>query len=287
MKKIIIFFFIIILFSCDKKEDNVLQTNEYHDTMETFNSTDDNIMSLYGFLLNRYYYSSNESLGISYYFREQNIVERTIWAYETFRITGTYKIEHDHGVPFINFYWENSPEERFLLLGTEYFIALYSDNSEPEFFGYNNNRYVNGHRLLRSNSITQVASLTTSSTLIEEDIYYYGTPERLGTHINRVWAVNGGIGEKLFIELPSLSLPIIFISTGYVHFSRPYLYLYNSRPKKISINGVEFELEDTPNYQIIRGVSPWGIMEIEVLEIYPGTRYDHMCINSILVLSDM
>jgi hypothetical protein len=54
----------------------------------------------------------------------------------------------------------------------------------------------------------------------------------------------------------------------------------------------DVELRDTPNFQPISltyrhpegGWAEFSSREIiiEILEIFPGTRYNHMCINSIL-----
>ena len=139
-----------------------------------------------------------------------------------------------------------------------------------------------------------MVNITASSILREGNIIYAATPERLGIRINSVWAVEGGENEKLFITT-QVQTGHFYLSIGYVHFSRPYLYLENSRPKRIRVffldyptNYVDYELEDNPNYQTIdfpivlkQGINRQNIV-IEILEIYPGTRYNHTCVNSIL-----
>ena len=91
------------------------------------------------------------------------------------------------------------------------------------------------------------------------------------------------------------------LSIGYVHFTRPYLFQANSRPKRLRIlqghnhtQYFEVELEDTPHYQTINipTTEDWGWwvwdhgLVIEILEIRPGFRYNHMCINSIMWIID-
>ena len=211
--------------------------------------------------------------------------------------TGIYGIDHEHGVPFLNLRWEDGRSERYLMLIGEEFMLLYSDNTTPTMVL---NWLIRDHGMRTGPHITIMRSITATSFLSENNLNYEATPERLGVHINRVWAVDGGIGERLYITLPIQSGGSLFISSGYVHFSRPYLFHYNTRPKKIRIRSAhdetqffDMELRDTPNFQTI---SLWryfpeigwinfgedGKVIIEILEIFPGTRYNHMCINSIL-----
>ena len=217
-------------------------------------------------------------------FRAPNKVEST-FAVANIQRFGTYSIVHEYGVPFISFYWDDGTQECFLMLINEYMMVLYKDNTMPVFVGLR--YYDTRHR--------PFYRITASSTLREGHIVYAATPERLGFHINRVWAVEGGIGEKLFV---SRSRPIQFalmFSIGYVHFSRPYLFQHNSRPKRVRISSIqdetryiEHEFKDTPNFQLIQGNSimdAWWMLDeikIEILEIFPGTRFNHMCINSII-----
>jgi|GEM_PF-2129337 len=159
-------------------------------------------------------------------------------------------------------------------------------------------------------------NVTASNSLIEGGINYSPTPGRLGLQINRAWAVRGGVGESLFGQAGwyyyydgILNDQHLYISIGYVAHSRPNLYFENSRPKKIRIYDIndrsifhDFDLLDTPNFQLIdvskftrnptrdRRSGDWErysyhvSIRIEILEIYPGTRYNDTCINSILFL---
>ena len=72
-------------------------------------------------------------------------------------------------------------------------------------------------------------------------------------------------------------------------YNKPYLYKQNSRPKKIrltaeSLFSIEVDLIDTPNFQTI--IFPVRlkneILKLEILEVYPGTKYEDTCINAIL-----
>jgi hypothetical protein len=79
------------------------------------------------------------------------------------------------------------------------------------------------------------------------------------------------------------------ISNGFVDYNRPYLYEYNNRIKKIRIRNREntddyrdFELLDLPNIQTVATSSFSLNIEIEILEIYPGTKYNDTCVNFII-----
>ena len=234
-----------------------------------------------------------------YVFMAPNIVEQLGFGAHQWDVivvnSGTYSIEHDHGIPFINFYWNDGTQERYLMLINDCFMVLYSDNTMPAFLG------LRGHHMISNGGspgwISRIYTVRASSTLREGNLVYAATPERLFLHINRVWAVEGGVGERLYINIFSREWGVgcvhLWISIGYVHFSRPYLFQHNSRPKRIRLSGTnwwdgeiysEQELRDTPNFQRIclpRYLAS-GSLQIEILEIFPGIRYNHMCINSIV-----
>ena len=206
------------------------------------------------------------------------------------RKTGTYRIAYEYGVPFIHFDWDahTSPRtigNRFLILRNEHFMLLYNSNTEPTFHALHGRGW---------NVPFPLDSVWASATLTEGHLHFAATPERLGTHINRVWAVEGGVGERLYIDAGSRRL---LLSIGYVHYTRPYLFQANARPKRLRISDardetqyIEVYLEDTPHYQTINVGVDWrwyGGLVIEILEIRLGSRYNHLCINSIMWLGDM
>ena len=265
----------------------------------------------------RYDETLSQDYSLSYRFRAQNIIECIRVQYIDYepeiRTTkiGTFSIVYSHEVPFLNIRWNDNTTERLLMLICDDFISLYDSNSEPIFWGryysrefheYDVNVFGNSDTEWSSTSIETIKNVKASSTLVEGNIRYPATPERLGLHINRVWAVEGGIGERLYI-MP-YRFDSLYISTGYVNYSRPNLFQENSRPKRIRIIGAYFghdfymvdkpkiyenyfevELEDTPNYQIINFPNQGNYQHyiIEITEIYHGTRFNHTSINSIML----
>jgi len=221
--------------------------------------------------------------------------------------SGIYRIDLEYNVPFLIIYWDDGTSERYLMLINERFMVLYNNNTEPVFFLHRPWIFGRGNSMGGMVSFSLIESVTASSSLVHGGIHFAATRERLGTHINRVWAVEGGIGERLFARVSPVC-NYLYISIGYVHFTRPYLFKANSRPKRIRISNAhdetrffELELADTPNYQRISGLRG-GILEftevmrygvlmttqdiiIEILEVRPGFRYNHMCINSLMNFS--
>jgi hypothetical protein len=233
-------------------------------------------------------------------FTDPNLVEFRQFISEHNTKIGTYSISHEYSVPFITFYWEDGTLQQYLMLYNENFIVLYSDDSTPAFFLRNITENTDG---VWGSSYDIMQSIIASSKLTDTNIQYSVTPEILGKSINQGWAVEGGVGERLFITPNIQNSGSIFISSGYIDYSRPYLFLEYARPKRIRITithteqyfrfdaqNFEVELNDTPNFQSISlWRTPhhvWGgssmIVEIEIIEIYPGIKFDTMFINSIL-----
>ena len=49
------------------------------------------------------------------------------------------------------------------------------------------------------------------------------------------------------------------------------------------LNDIVVELEDTPNPQKVSlGTSFYGKLRLEILEVYPGIKYEDTCITNIL-----
>ena len=81
----------------------------------------------------------------------------------------------------------------------------------------------------------------------------------------------------------------IIIANGFTCFDKPYLYEQNSRAKKIRVtwgkNSKDFELQDTPNFQplVLTDKEEFfeGPVQIEILEVYKGSKYTDVVISGI------
>lgn len=162
----------------------------------------------------------------------------------------------------------------------EDYLILYKDSEVPYFIGNSNSA-----RKLEALISTEVKA----SSFLKEKNYNF-SPEKITFwgNLNYVWAegVSGqGIGEKLFLK--NKGIKKLYILPGYVSIKRPDLFNKNSRPKKIKIsikkNVCYFSLIDKPVFQVLdlNSVIDDEII-IEILEVYPGTKYEDTCISSIL-----
>jgi hypothetical protein len=242
----------------------------------------------------------DDGLGIRYRFGEPNIIERE----DRGEIkTGTYSVDDSSGISFLIMQWENNASERYLMLEGD-ILCLYKDDGEPVYFGYHyssDDWHEEDDHNWDASHVSVTENITASSSLRDGNAAY--TPDNLDLRLNSVWAEGKegqGIHEKLFIPFPAQFYYEIYISGGYVSYSKSYLYKENSRPKKIRIyfgdeeslqeNYMDVELKDTPRFQYIPlyRIVNWedynqdNIIEIEILEVYPGTKYEDTCINSIL-----
>jgi hypothetical protein len=224
-------------------------------------------------------------------------------------LSGNYISYNDNGIDFLVILFDNNTWKKYLVLfdkeqntSWDYCLFYDSESSEP-VFGLPNIPELK--RLsywadsltsddYRTPSKTIPKNIIATSSLVEGSVVY--SPNNINLNIDSVWVEGSdsqGVGEKLIISKDELSLVYGFgISIGYVSYTKPYLYKYNSRPKKICLrNGsssIIFHLNDSPHFQFI--YFPDGFrnsrenLEIEILEVYPGSRYADTCINSLYLL---
>ena len=219
---------------------------------------------------------------------------------------GSYTVVEEEGIKFIQILWNDNTTDKYLIIGsinndkTFNNIYLYNKNGYP-FFSAGITLSEWGPYNVRLKVDTKI--LSASSTLREGNIVY--STNNLDERIGMSWVegVKGqGIGEKIIFsgKNTDINSPVFFnslyISIGFVSMDKPYLYKQNSRPKKIRVSyeGEDpeiTELADTPNLQAINCYGWWsrdpnnrGNIEkelwIEILEVYPGTKFEDTCINT-------
>ncbi|MCL2720198.1 MAG: hypothetical protein FWD47_02530 [Treponema sp.] len=220
------------------------------------------------------------------YFLPDNIISFTfLHEPEQVMKTGTYTVDMSNGIPFINVKWEDNKTERFLIISNENILNVYT--TAGQLFDGTQGRNLRGsHETFLYHIADKISA---SSYLVEAEVSYQPT------QFNRppfqpLWiegAGDHGIHEKLFIQANTCFA--LHISIGFVSYTTPQLYLENSRPKKIRLYvdnyfSIDVDLEDTPNYQIVYLPNPLrknDVLELEILEVYPGTKYADTCINNI------
>jgi len=197
---------------------------------------------------------------------------------------GIYVKSIKNGIPFIDVTWNNKTKETFLMLSNDVACFLYkATDPTPYCLGFSGG-YNRGELIFRTPK-----TIRASSHLIENGKPYL--PDQINSKLDQAWvegAKGQGIHEKLFISRPDCT--IIYVSIGFVSYERPFLYQENSRPSKIKVSvpglfSLDVNLLDTPDFQTIKLPKPLGrndILEIEILEVYSGTKYEDTCINFIL-----
>jgi len=227
----------------------------------------------------------------SIHFLYDNNIKLSFYEPEIFEKKGVFTIDLSKNIPFIDVEWEDKTNERLLIISNENICEIYTEIGTVTALRRQSFTGINGRRQPGSNEIFLMPfadSITASSYLVEGNISY--EPNQNSSLLRPLWvegAPGYGINEKLFIIAKSCFA--IHISIGYVSYINPDLYLENSRPKRIQLKiensfSISIDLDDTPNFQTIylpRPLRANEIMELEIIDIYHGTKYTDTCINKI------
>ena len=229
----------------------------------------------------------------SYEFNNNDI---TYWAAATLKdpeinLKGIYNIENVNGVKYLNIEWDNNQKERHLIIYNNNLCYLYKNDDYMHFQGFRITNAMPGEGCASVDR--DYIQIKSSSHLIENGVIY--STENLNEKLGICWAegVPGyGINEKLSIETEGYpGVNSIHISIGYVSYNRSYLYDENSRPKRIELTvenkySIIIDLDDTSNFQTIalpETLNRNEILELKIIEVYRGTKYEDTCINMILL----
>jgi hypothetical protein len=182
--------------------------------------------------------------------------------------------------------------EKYLVLSNEHICFIYDKTGKRIFRGahggYSGDSWM---WATRSEFVWDgPETVTVSSFLRKGNILYIAENVGKNDLIGYPWVegVNGnGINENLLLRRKDAKY--LYISIGFVSYEKPYLYEQNSRPKRIRLSveskfSIEIELEDTPSFQTI--ILPErlneDILKLEIIDVFPGTKYEDTCINAIL-----
>lgn len=229
----------------------------------------------------------------SFYFYENNriSIKPETGAIELKSKEGTYIISKEYGIEYLIILWDDKSWDKYLMLRGWGVLCLYEKNGEPYFYGAR--FYPDGENYGWRIPHFVANEISASSSLREGNRIY--SVENINNRIDEAWAegvAGNGIGERIFIHLSPQSF--YAISIGYISYTKPNLYMENSRPKKIratfdDIHFIDIELEDTPDFQSInfRDLYSYGKVEsdiliLEIINVYPGTKYTDTCINAII-----
>lgn len=202
--------------------------------------------------------------------------------------TGTYEIDNQKGVLFLQVQWKDNSSDRFLAVMNNNICLLYKSDGYPFFRGFKRGGGAPGEACF---TYTDANAGIYASSLLTENGTTYG-PENMNEDIGTCWVegVKGqGIHEKILIRTGGARS--LHVSTGFVSYEKPELFSQNSRPKVIRLYAdgtfdFNIELRDYSQIHTItlpKAVPKDQLLTIEILEVYPGTHYQDTCINMIMV----
>ena len=204
---------------------------------------------------------------------------------------GTYALNVQDNITFLDVHFDNGNDEKWLILANGTLCDIYKSGN---FIPGNHISGVTGSVNRTEFISTWYGTVRASSYLTENSVSYSPDNIKIDYWTDKPWvegAQGYGINEKIFFEkgvAGGISGPM-HISIGYVSYDKPYLYNQNSRPKtiKLSVEGkfsIIVDLKDTPHYQEVKlpsDIYQEDVLILEILDIYPGTKYDDVCINTI------
>lgn len=147
-----------------------------------------------------------------------------------------------------------------------------------------------------SSKVTEYSfnNYTSSSFLTEDKIIYKADNLQEIAGVPWVSGKGYGIGDKILINLDARSDLSFAFYNGFQSEQKTYLYEFNSRVKKIKLTCIQtkksefFDVKDTKTKQIIpldEIIDDYGEVidiEIEILDVYRGTKYKDLCIQAII-----
>lgn len=225
---------------------------------------------------------------ISWNFISDSIVEISEYTEREGRKTTKIKYLYQKNEPYYNLILkDNEKETKYLALLGPYddFFLLYEEPKRAPinngFFGMNSSFYASKVKYISDNYLTEGKNQYLPENLKDKSI---GMP----------WVEGGdgaGIGSHILIE-NSRTITNLIISNGFVSF-KPTTYFNNNRLKRIRIvnaeeksQKIEIELEDNAVPVGIKLPFSAKKIDLEILDVYKGEKYDDTCINFILCKND-
>lgn len=230
-----------------------------------------------------------------YYFGE-NILTIDKYNYETRKLETEkypYALITENKIPYMVLDGKNIEEflklkekkfEKFLALsGKDILLLFTSDESRP----------LHGGLFVMKPSVLFNNYEIKSSSSYSDNQFSFPAENLSNLNLFHPWVegVPGyGIGERISFTAEEIK-PIVgfYFSNGFVSFEKPYLYTQNARVKKIKVTNENkdfnfvYDIDDTPNLQYFEVKRNTQDLIIEILDVYPGTKWEDTAINFILL----
>lgn len=222
-----------------------------------------------------------------------------------------YKLKRRNGIDFIRIYgkltdnahdiFENGKKE-YALLYTQFFCMFINKNGTLQA-EYRNSQWLSEGTFTSEKWFDTVHA---TNEVREGNTKYSVENIFDGKNFTSCFAMaNNGIGEKVVFDNTQkkqqdnsafntdTDFEMLILISGFVHPGKPQLYTENSRPKKIKFtihnpvlkkNTIKIvEVQDSPQPQIIEfdQLLLGKVITMEILEVYPGTKYSDVCISKL------
>lgn len=206
-----------------------------------------------------------------------------------FHFEKKYQLIDKFGIPYLRFS-DGTPDWMLIVSEKEVFLR----GAQPVFAGIG--AYQGDHSLYAADEYLKYETTSfLTETLKNGDVISYKAENLNRASIPWVEGVPGyGIGEKVTVTFDDrfdegYPFRSVWIGNGYLSYERPDLYQMNGRVKRFRIKSLDtgkekiIELNDTPVFQpfTLHPRDFGHIVEFEILEVYPGTLYEDICINTI------
>jgi len=200
-----------------------------------------------------------------------------------------YRIEKNGAMNYLR--WGPGYKYSYLVLYSPKICFFFDVDGNNSFIGiqYSDKDHPIVSRIsVSENSLLDTAASYHATSELTEGNTFYGA-SNLGKLIPGYPWVEGdpgqGIGVSIDIKWRQPVLGIL-ISNGYVSLQKPYLFVMNSRVKRIRIKSDNFDfttnLEDSPNPQSIKLPQAAQSITLEIVDVFPGSKWSDTCINFIM-----
>lgn len=187
----------------------------------------------------------------------------------------------------------HNDNNQIIIIKNKYWIFLYL-NGEEYFHGnllYDPIKWIDQYIFVAFSQLDASNFLT--ETILGEEVTYHPS-NLLDYNLETLWVCNnenGGVGEKLTMDSGGISFDKIAIINGFFDPKHLYLYVENSRVKRIRVNSenhspVDYTLLDSANPQIIELPYSTQEIEIEIIEVYSGNRFSDCAISGIYYIDN-
>ena len=217
---------------------------------------------------------------------------------------GQYAIVEKNRLPYLRLL--GLPEKgEFLFLRSTYFciIGNTSWQTDPMINGSRRKLELRPAALYDLGYIRPPDNVTASTTLAEKGSSYDANNLKY-VLTKGPWVAgdrHGGVGEWVLFDFhnpydadgPASKVNRLLILNGYISVTKPYLYEANSRAKTIRLSSDDpifvrtMQILDSPIPQIVDLPMEVQKVKLEILEYYPGSKWNDLCISLVWGINDL